>query len=67
MVSRKEFESMYFDKKISAQEFLKIVEDVYHDYLKMFELDKMSFTDFAILENVLIKIQNKVKEELLDE
>lgn len=67
MVSKEELENIYSDKKISAKEFLNMIEDVYCDYFTLFQEDKMNYTDFAILENVLIKIQMKVRDELLDE
>lgn len=50
------------DDVISYNELDKILEDVFEMYLEIFKLDKMDFNEFAILENILIKMQNKLKE-----
>ena len=47
---------------ISYDDLDEILEDVFEMYLEIFKQDKMNFNEFAILENVLIKMQNKLKE-----
>lgn len=53
------------EKQLTYKEVLGLIEGVYQDYFRLFQHDKMEFRDFAILENVLIKIQEKLKEEEL--
>lgn len=43
------------DKQIPIKEVNKIIEDVFSDYIDKY--DKMSFSEIAIVENVLIKLQ----------
>lgn len=50
------------DDVISYDELDKILEDVFELYLDIFKNDQMNFNEFAILENILIKMQNKLKE-----
>lgn len=50
------------EKRLTYRQVLDLIEEVYSDYFKIFQNDKMEFRDFAILENVLIKIQEKFKE-----
>lgn len=49
-------------KQLTYRQVLDLIEEVYKDYFRIFQDDKMEFKDFAILENVLIKIQEKLKE-----
>lgn len=50
------------DDIISYDKLDEILEDVFGMYLEIFKQDKMNFNEFAILENILIKMQNKLKE-----
>lgn len=50
------------EKRLTHRQVLDLIEEVYQDYLNIFQDNKMEFRDFAILENVLIKIQEKLKE-----
>lgn len=50
------------EKRLTHRQVLDLIEEVYTDYFRIFQDDKMEFKDFAILENVLIKIQEKLKE-----
>ena len=50
------------NKQLTHRQVLDLIEEVYQDYFIIFQNDKMEFRDFAILENVLIKIQEKLKE-----
>lgn len=50
------------EKRLTHRQVLDLIEEVYKDYFGIFQDDKMEFKDFAILENVLIKIQEKLKE-----
>lgn len=43
------------DKKITVKEVNNIIEDIFSEYVDKF--DKMSFSEIAIVENVLIKLQ----------
>ena len=43
------------DKQIPINEVNKIIADVFSEYSDKF--DKMSFSEIAIVENVLIKLQ----------
>lgn len=47
---------------MTYRQIMDLIEEVYSDYFRMFRDDRMEFRDFAILENVLIKIQEKLKE-----
>lgn len=56
------------EKQISVEEVNEIIEGIFSDYIDM--SDKMSFSEIAIVENVLIKLQGafyKKFEELNDE
>ena len=50
------------EKRLTHKQVLNLIIEVYQDYVKLFQNDKIEFRDFAILENVLIKIQEKLKE-----
>lgn len=59
---------MMSEKQISAKEVSKIVGGVFSEYNDRF--DKMTFSEIAIIENVLIKLQwafDKKFGELNDE
>lgn len=43
------------EKQISAKEINKIIGDIFSDYNNKF--DKMTFSEIAIVENILIKLQ----------
>ena len=48
--------------QFSEKEISHIFEEVVGDYLKHYQADKMTFSEFAIIENFLIKCQMKFKE-----
>lgn len=50
------------DDVISYDKLDEILEDVFELYLDIFKNKQMNFNEFAILENILIKMQNKLKE-----
>ena len=53
------------DEKIFSQKDIeKIVDRVYKGYLNIFYANKMNFTEFAILENVLIRLQEEIRKEM---
>lgn len=43
------------DKQITVNEVNNIIEDIFSDYINKY--DKMSFSEIAIVENILIKLQ----------
>lgn len=43
------------EKKITVKEVNNIIEDIFSEYVDKF--DKMSFSEIAIVENILIKVQ----------
>lgn len=43
------------DKQITVKEVNNIIEDIFSDYINKY--DKMSFSEIAIVENILIKLQ----------
>lgn len=43
------------EKQLSAKEVTEIIEGIFSEYIDKF--DKMSFSEIAIVENVLIKLQ----------
>ena len=43
------------EKQISVKEVNEIIEDIFSEYSDKF--DKMTFSEIAIVENVLIKLQ----------
>lgn len=56
------------EKQISVKEVSEIIGGIFSDYTEQF--DKMSFSEIAIVENVLIKLQwafDKKFEELENE
>ena len=56
------------EKQISVKEVNEIIEGIFSEYIDKF--DKMSFSEIAIVENVLIKLQwefDKKFEERFDE
>ena len=59
---------MMSDKQISVKEVSEIIGGIFSEYIDKF--DKMSFSEIAIVENVLIKMQwafDKKFEELENE
>ena len=56
---------MMSEKQISVKEVSEIIGGIFSDYTEQF--DKMTFSEIAIVENILIKIQwafDKKIEEL---
>lgn len=43
------------NKQITVKEVNNIIEDIFSDYINKY--DKMSFSEIAIVENILIKLQ----------
>ena len=54
-------------KTITYSEMKKIICDVAEPYTTLFEYDRMSFSELMILENVLLKIDCKLQEKLMED
>ena len=50
------------DKQITEKQTHKIISDVFEDYTNLYASNRMDFREFAIIENILIKLQLKFKE-----
>lgn len=50
------------DKRFTQQEVHDILEKILKEYIQHFVNDKMTFSEFAIIENLVIKIQMGLKE-----
>ena len=56
------------EKKYTVEEFGEIIQTTLQGYMNMLQAGKMSFGEFAILENVLLKIEIALKDlESLDD
>lgn len=53
----------YWDKTITYRELDKIINEVLKGYLNMLKAGNMSFSEFAILENVLLKINEGIEQK----
>ena len=53
----------YWDKTITYKELDKIINEVMEGYLNMLRVGNMSFSEYAILENVLLKLNEGLKEK----
>lgn len=50
------------EKRFTEREICDILEEVIGEYIQHFINGKMTFGEFAIIENLVIKIQNGFKE-----
>lgn len=50
------------EKRFTQQEVNNILEEVLQEYIQHFINDKMTFSEFVIIENLVIKIQMGFKE-----
>ena len=53
----------YWDKTITYKELDKIINEVMEGYLNMLRVGNMSFSEYAILENVLLKLNEGLKQK----
>lgn len=53
----------YWDNTITYKELDKIINGVMEGYLNMLQAGNMSFSEFAILENVLLKLNEGLKQK----
>lgn len=44
----------------------KIIEDVCEPYTMLFRSGNMTFSEFAIIENILVKLDARLREDQLD-
>ena len=52
------------EKQITSAEASKIVKEVFDDYIQLYQMDRIDFKDFVLIENILIKLQLKFEEVL---
>ena len=52
------------DEKLTYSEVMEIVNKVYNDYMGLYERNKMNFSEFSILANALMSINEKLKEDM---
>lgn len=50
------------EKQFTEKEISNAIEEVIKDYVILFQNDKMNYTEFALIENVVIKLQGKFRE-----
>lgn len=50
------------EKRFTEKEIINAIEEVTKDYITLFQNDKMSYSEFALIENVVIKLQVKFRE-----
>lgn len=56
------------EKKYTAEEFGEIIQAALKGYMNWLQAGKMTFTEFVIFENVLLKIEAALKDlESLDD
>lgn len=53
-----------FDKTITYKELRKLVDEVLSGYMNMLHSGQMGFSEFAILENVLLKLDVGLREKM---
>ena len=53
----------YWDNTITYKELDKIINGVMEGYLNMLQAGNMSFSEYAILENVLLKLNEGLKQK----
>lgn len=42
--------------QISIEELQEIIQTIFTDYITHYQANKMTFTEFAIIENILVKL-----------
>jgi len=53
----------YWDNTITYKELDKIINELMEGYLNMLKAGNMSFSEFAILENILLKLYEGLKQK----
>ncbi len=53
-----------FDRTITYKELSKIMNEIVDGYMSMLHGGQMSFSELAILENVLLKLDTMLKEKM---
>jgi hypothetical protein len=53
----------YWDNTITYKELDKIINELMEGYLNMLKAGNMSFSEFAILENILLKLNEGLKQK----
>lgn len=56
-------ENDWWDNTITYRELDKIIDNVMKGYLNMLQAGNMSFSEFAILENILLKLNEELKQK----
>ena len=52
------------EKQITSEETYKIMREVFDYYIELYQMGKMDFKDFSIIENIWIKLELRFKEVL---
>lgn len=52
----------YYEKTITYRELDKIIKNILQDYMNMLRAGHMSFSEFAILENVIMRLNKSLDE-----
>lgn len=50
------------EKRFTKEEIIDIVDEVFKNYVLLFQDDKMKYAEFVLVENILIKLQIKFNE-----
>ena len=53
----------YWNNTITYRELDKIINEVMEGYLNMLQAGNMSFSEYAILENVLLRLNEGLKQK----
>lgn len=53
----------FWDNTITYKELDKIINKVMEGYLNILQAGNMSFSEFAILENILLKLNEELKQK----
>ena len=50
------------EKQFNGTEINQIIKNVFNDYIVLYQNGRMNFKEFAIIENILIKLEMAFKE-----
>ena len=48
---------------LTQSEIFKIIDNIYSQYIYLFQHDKIDFHEFSIIENAIMKINIQIKEK----
>ena len=54
---------MIGETTLTQSEIFKIIDNVYANYINLFQHDRIDFHEFSIIENAIMKINIQIKEK----